>query len=98
MELDIISTQQEGGDLVALYKKLASLKAELQKVAPFRPQRPAVAPTTLIKHPTYSSHSLRKNNTAYKSTVDHRPTKLLVSGYENDEKDLVLAHFRVSFF
>lgn len=29
-------------------------------------------------------------------TVDHRPTKLLVSGYETDEQDSVLSHFQVS--
>jgi hypothetical protein len=28
--------------------------------------------------------------------VDHRPTKVLVSGYEEDEKTEVLAHFAVS--
>ena len=28
--------------------------------------------------------------------VDHRPTKVLVSGYEEDEKPDVLAHFSVS--
>ena len=28
--------------------------------------------------------------------VDHRPTKVLVSGYEDDEKADVLTHFAVS--
>jgi hypothetical protein len=30
--------------------------------------------------------------------VDHRPTKVLVSGYEEDEKTEVLAHFAVSLY
>lgn len=30
-----------------------------------------------------------------KHTVDHRPTRLLVSGYEGDEKESVLQHFGV---
>lgn len=30
-----------------------------------------------------------------KHTVDHRPTRLLVSGYETDEQDSVLTHFKV---
>lgn len=36
--------------------------------------------------------------TFQKHAVDHRPSKLLVSGYEADESDSVLAHFAVSFF
>ncbi|CAG9815221.1 unnamed protein product [Phaedon cochleariae] len=34
-------------------------------------------------------------NTAFqKHTVDHRPTRLLVSGYETDEQDSVIGHFQ----
>lgn len=32
-----------------------------------------------------------------KTVVDHRPTRLLVSGYEADEYESVLAHFSVTF-
>lgn len=31
-----------------------------------------------------------------KHTVDHRPTRLLVSGYETDEQESVLSHFQVN--
>lgn len=32
------------------------------------------------------------------NVVDHRPTKVLVSGYEQDDKADVLTHFEVSFY
>lgn len=31
----------------------------------------------------------------HKHAVDHRPTRLLVSGYETDEQEAVLSHFQV---
>lgn len=52
--------------------------------------------TSLVNKNMTVNRSLTKINNFNKSAVDHRPTKLLVSGYENDEKDLVLTHFRVS--
>lgn len=36
--------------------------------------------------------------TYQKHTVDHRPTRLLVSGYESDEQESVIQHFSVSFY
>lgn len=34
-------------------------------------------------------------NVFQKHTVDHRPTRILVSGYEGDEQESVLQHFGV---
>lgn len=51
--------------------------------------------TSLVKNMSINRTLTNKTN-RYKAAVDHRPTKILVSGYENDEKDLVLSHFRVS--
>jgi len=101
-ELDIISRQQEGGDLVPLYKKLHALKTELQALAPMvhiPSKPPGVRPAHPRHHPYYYNPSLMKKDhtkTALKPVLGHRPTKLLVSGYENDDKEAVLQHFRVS--
>ena len=42
-----------------------------------------------------SKNSLRTS--FQKHAVDHRPTRLLISGYEGDEQERVLAHFSVRF-
>lgn len=42
-----------------------------------------------------ASTSPTKNSTFQKHTVDHRPTRILVSGYEGDEQESVLQHFGV---
>lgn len=40
--------------------------------------------------------SVNSNKSVFpKHAVDHRPTRLLVSGYEGDEQDSILAHFGV---
>lgn len=38
------------------------------------------------------------NKSFQKHAVDHRPTRLLVSGYEGDEQENILAHFGVKLF
>lgn len=45
---------------------------------------------------TPSATSLSTTASFQKHTVDHRPTRLLVSGYETDEQDSVLSHFQVT--
>ncbi|VEN44841.1 unnamed protein product, partial [Callosobruchus maculatus] len=49
---------------------------------------------TVNRPSTTSQTSTTLNTTFQKHTVDHRPTKLLVSGYETDEQDSVLSHFQ----
>ncbi|KAJ8982216.1 hypothetical protein NQ317_013518 [Molorchus minor] len=49
---------------------------------------------TKIVNRTSSSTSLATTASFQKHTVDHRPTRLLVSGYETDEQDSVLSHFQ----
>lgn len=63
----------------------------------------------LVRRPGLHPHphhlQLSKNNLVLDTTkkrllahtvVDHRPTRLLVSGYEADDSDAVVAHFSVS--
>ena len=95
-----MAKQQEGGDVSGLQQKISSLKLELAKVQqPKSSVGSRVVPrgqhkTSLVKNMSINRIRTTKINHV-KSVVDHRPTKLLVSGYENDEKDLVLTHFRV---
>ncbi|KAK6645014.1 hypothetical protein RUM43_001290 [Polyplax serrata] len=96
-ELDLMTKQQEGGDVSGLQKKISALKLELAKVQPklvgSRPVARGQNKTIIGKNMSLNRTRATKVNHV-KSAVDHRPTKILVSGYENDEKDLVLTHFR----
>lgn len=38
------------------------------------------------------------NKAFQKHAVDHRPTRLLVSGYETDEQESIITHFGVRSF
>lgn len=98
-ELDLMTAQQEGQDAGELQKRLNELKAQaavlgLNATAGIgRGLRPSRA--------MRGSHSLsfrgRGRGSFAHVSVDHRPTSLLVSGYETEEKAEVLAHFQVSF-
>ena len=57
------------------------------------PTRTRVTRTTKRVLNTYRGRGGRANFSHV--TVDHRPTSLLVSGYETEEKAEVLAHFQV---
>lgn len=57
-----------------------------------RPTRPARGST----HP-FRGRGRGATNFAHVS-VDHRPTHLLVSGYETEEKAEVLSHFQVLYY
>lgn len=102
-ELDLFTKQQEGGDTTELQRKVAELKMEAHSLGLLsgsvhaRPSRGSVhlhrgSTRGLTRMSRGSSFRGRGRGFAHVS-VDHRPTKVLVSGYEDDEKTEVLAHF-----
>ncbi|XP_066991429.2 RNA-binding protein 26 isoform X2 [Anabrus simplex] len=103
-ELDLFTRQQEGGDTSELQKKVAELKMEAHSLGLLpnssshsRPHRGALhvyrgATRGLTRTTRGATFRGRGRGFAHVS-VDHRPTKVLVSGYEEDEKTEVLAHF-----
>lgn len=100
-ELDLITAQQEGQDAGELQKKLNDLRAQaavlsLNSGTAARPIRATRSSKRLV-HASYSTRTRGRGGSFAHNTVDHRPTSLLVSGYETEEKDDVLAHFKVRF-
>lgn len=51
--------------------------------------RKCIVAESKITKPSLAKQSFQKH------TLDHRPTRLLVSGYESEEQESVLAHFQV---
>ncbi|KAG5882370.1 hypothetical protein JTB14_036294 [Gonioctena quinquepunctata] len=108
-ELDLITKQQEGADTSEIQKKLLELKARVASVRGrgrgARRYIPIVSRHLLSKNNlkpkgiVKTTHQLNRVpssttlNTFQKHTVDHRPTRLLVSGYETEEQESVLNHF-----
>ncbi|KAK7869794.1 hypothetical protein R5R35_008321 [Gryllus longicercus] len=103
-ELDLFTKQQEGGDTSELQRKVAELKMEAHSLGllPGSSTHPRTTRGALHLHrgasrglsrmPRGTTFRGRGRGFAHVS-VDHRPTKVLVSGYEDDEKTEVLAHF-----
>lgn len=106
-ELDLITKQQEGADTSEIQRKLQELRARAAmnrgrgRGRRFNPiSRHLLTKNNLI----VDNNSLKGNvksvnnkltSSFQKHTVDHRPTRLLVSGYETDEQESVLNHFQV---
>ncbi|XP_021927945.1 RNA-binding protein 26-like isoform X3 [Zootermopsis nevadensis] len=100
-ELDLFTRQQEGGDTSELQRKVAELKMEAHSLGLLQ----GSIPNTRLHHRSSVHLNRSLSRTARGSLfrgrgrgfthvcVDHRPTKVLVSGYEEDEKTEVLAHF-----
>lgn len=99
-ELDLMTAQQEGQDAGELQKRLNELRA--QAAALGLNAGPAVGRGTRSSRVIRGSHALsyrgRGRGSFTHVSVDHRPTSLLVSGYETEEKAEVLAHFQVRFY
>lgn len=97
-ELDLMTAQQEGQDAGELQKRLNELRA--QAAALGLHASPGVgrgARSSRIIRGTHAvSYRGRGRGSYAHVSVDHRPTSLLVSGYETEEKSDVLAHFQVS--
>ncbi|BES87843.1 RRM [Nesidiocoris tenuis] len=94
-ELDLINSQNEGKDADELRKKVADLKMRAYSLglpatrgAAFRGRG---APGR-IRGRGRGAKFLSKVSYDH-NVVDHRPTKVLVSGYEQDDKADVITHF-----
>lgn len=98
-ELDLMTAQQEGQDAGELQKRLNELRA--QAAALGLNTNPGVGRGTKVSRVARGTHTLsyrgRGRGSFAHVSVDHRPTSLLVSGYETEEKAEVLAHFQVRF-
>ncbi|PNF30064.1 hypothetical protein B7P43_G05352 [Cryptotermes secundus] len=99
-ELDLFTRQQEGGDTSELQRKVAELKMEAHSLGllqgstpPVRPHHRTAVPLNRSLSRTRGSPFRGRGRGFTHVCVDHRPTKVLVSGYEEDEKTDVLAHF-----
>lgn len=96
-ELDLMTAQQEGQDAGELQKRLNELRAQAAVLG--LNTNPSVNRGTRTNKVTRGAHMLyrgRGRGSFAHVSVDHRPTSLLVSGYETEEKTEVLAHFQVS--
>jgi len=98
-ELDLMTAQQEGQDAGELQKRLNELRA--QAAALGLNTNPSVGRGAKVSRVARGVHTLsfrgRGRGSFAHVSVDHRPTSLLVSGYETEEKAEVLAHFQVRF-
>ncbi|KAJ9594957.1 hypothetical protein L9F63_013741, partial [Diploptera punctata] len=105
-ELDLFTKQQEGGDTSELQRKVAELKFEFHSLGLLQGtsthhakphHRGAIHLNRSLNRGgsrTIRGMSFRGRGRGFTHVcVDHRPTKVLVSGYEEDEKTDVLAHF-----
>ncbi|XP_065343742.1 RNA-binding protein 26 isoform X3 [Cloeon dipterum] len=107
-ELDLITHQQEGKDSSELKLKVAELKKEASTLGLMKPVVPPPVPgihrgAMRMRgrgRGMYSSRfcfgrgrGARGSMRGGLTRLDHRPTKLLVSGHENDEWEEVVAHF-----
>ncbi|XP_012539229.1 RNA-binding protein 26 isoform X3 [Monomorium pharaonis] len=95
-ELDLMTAQQEGQDAGELQKRLNELRA--QAAALGLNTNPSVGRGAKVSRVARGTHLVsfrgRGRGSFAHVSVDHRPTSLLVSGYETEEKAEVLAHFQ----
>jgi RNA-binding protein 26 len=102
-ELDLITKQQEGADTSEIQKKLFELKARAAMTRGrgrgrrySQVSRHLLSKNNLIDNGGLKGNVKSVNKASFqKHTVDHRPTRLLVSGYEADEQESVLNHFQL---
>lgn len=83
MELELIAQHQEGNDTTEIQKRLEELQKSLGTGA--KTQFPMVAKSPRVKPAPPGSTSF-----------DRRPTTIIVAGFESDDCDAVLGHFKVS--
>lgn len=99
-ELDLMTAQQEGQDAGELQKRLNELRAQAAALG-LNANPTVVRGARASNRVTRGTHTLsyrgRGRGSFAHVSVDHRPTSLLVSGYETEEKAEVLAHFQVRF-
>ena len=96
-ELDLINAQQEGQDAAELQKRLNELRAQAAALG-LNTGSGAGRGTRSGRGAARGNHAVafrgRGRGSFTHVSVDHRPTSLLVSGYETEEKAEVLAHFK----
>lgn len=81
IELELIAQQQEGNDTTAIQKRIEELQRSLG--APSKPTFPPTRNARVRPAPPGST------------SVDRRPTTILIAGFSSDECDAVLGHFKV---
>lgn len=84
-ELDIFNRQQEGKDTADLQKRVLELKTKAQSLG--------LLTGNIQSRGRGRPFRGRGRGIFVHSSVDHRPTRVLVSGFETDDKAEVLAHF-----
>lgn len=82
LELEMIAQQQEGNDTTAIQKRIEDLQRSLGIAS--KPTFPAARNVRVRPAPPGST------------SVDRRPTTMIVAGFAPDECDAVLGHFKVS--
>lgn len=81
IELELIAQQQEGNDTTAIQKRIEELQKSL---------------VTVSKPTTFVTRNARVRPAPPGSTsVDRRPTTIVVAGFAADECDTILGHFKV---
>lgn len=96
-ELDLFNKQQEGQDVTELQKKIAELRRQMSIQFPThnimrRPHARGGRFNTATRF-VRGGLSTKLYNHSVNQTVDHRPRALLISGFEADELDALVAHF-----
>lgn len=81
IELELIAQQQEGNDTTAIQKRIEELQRSLGA-----PSKPTFATTRNARVRPAPPGS---------TSVDRRPTTILIAGFTSDECDAVLGHFKV---
>lgn len=86
LELELIALQQEGGDITALQKRYDELLKYLD------------GKTNYISSVGSRSSRPTKPVLPVSTSVDRRPKALVVCGFDRDDCDHLLGHFKVHFF
>uniref|UniRef100_A0A1A9WUA2 C3H1-type domain-containing protein n=1 Tax=Glossina brevipalpis TaxID=37001 RepID=A0A1A9WUA2_9MUSC len=104
IELELFAQQQEGNDTTAIQKRLEELQRSLG-IAPGSTSSTAVTPTVhgSPNNMAKSTHYMAggRNNARTRSSypegstrVDRRPKTIVVTGFNSEEADSVLGHFK----
>ncbi|XP_011301851.1 RNA-binding protein 26 isoform X2 [Fopius arisanus] len=95
-ELDLMTAQQEGQDSAELQKRLNELRAQAAALglSTSTAVGRGIKVARVVRGAGVAAYRGRGRGSFAHVSVDHRPTGLLISGYESDEKGEVLAHFQ----
>ncbi|KAJ8707780.1 hypothetical protein PYW07_011457 [Mythimna separata] len=94
-ELDLFTKQQEGQDVTELTKKIAELRRQMSIQFPTHSmmRRPHTRGGRFNTPTRFTRGGITSKMFSVNQSVDHRPRALLISGFEADELDALLAHF-----